>query len=66
MEIYNLQEKQNINSTRDGEDFEAVNLKEAKKIAEKMQVFQGTVLDLTLYGKTVAFTDENGKWTEVL
>lgn len=65
METYYLEEKQNINSQRDGEYFEAASLDDAKKIAKEMQSFQGTILDLILHGKTVAYTDENGLWTDV-
>ena len=65
METYNLQEKQNINSYREGEDFKAESLKDAKDKASQMQYFQGTILDLRLFGKTVAYTDDSGVWTDV-
>lgn len=62
MTTYTLIEKQNSNSQREGVDFEAKNLTQAKRKATKLQCFEGTFLELCEGLNTVAVKESNGKW----
>ena len=57
---YILRELQNINSFREGEEIEAANLTAAKAMASRKQLFQGTILTLTV-GGTTALDDTTGE-----
>lgn len=60
---YTFTEKQNSTSYRDGTEIEAKDLSEAKKIAEHMQAFHGTVLEIS-DSEGVLAIKENGKWID--
>jgi hypothetical protein len=47
MNTYRITEKQNQNSHRAGELIQAANLSAAKRIASRMQVFQGTIIEIS-------------------
>jgi hypothetical protein len=64
MTTYTLIEKQNSNSQREGVEFEANNLTQAKRKATKLQCFEGTFLELREGLSTVATKEANGKWIE--
>ena len=64
MTTYTLIEKQNSNSQREGVEFEAKNLTQAKRKATKLQCFEGTFLELCEGLNTVAVKEANGKWIE--
>jgi len=58
---YTVTEKQTANSWREGEKIKAVSLSEAKRKASRMQVFQGTVLEISDAAGPIAIK-ENGVW----
>lgn len=63
MTTYNFTEVQNINSSRESETFEAKDLTAAKRLANKMQFFQGTVLKISdSLGNLICFKDGKN-WT---
>lgn len=64
MTTYTLIEKQNSNSEREGVEFEAKNLTQAKRKATKLQCFEGTFLVLREGLYVVAAKEKNGKWIE--
>ena len=68
MNVYRVTEKQGFGSTGEpGENFEAFNLSEAKRISTRRQKVKGTVLvleDVTDKPHVVSTKDEHGKWTD--
>lgn len=64
MTTYTLIEKQNSNSQREGVDFEAKDLTQAKRKATSLQCFQGTLLELCKGNDTVAVKEKSGKWID--
>lgn len=65
MNTYKMTEKENFNSERKGEFFEAKTLTAAKVKASKMQCFEGTIIELeNEQGETVAVKEKSGKWIE--
>ena len=54
MKLYYITEKQNANSAREGYHAEANSLIEAKKIATKNQMFQGTILTVEHLGQLLS------------
>lgn len=64
MTTYKMTEKQNINSTRESETFEAKSLTSAKRKASAKQCFFGTIIELEAHGGTVAVKEKNGKWSD--
>ena len=68
MNIYRVAEKQDFGSTGEpGENFEAFNLSEAKRISTRRQKVKGSVLvleDVTDKPHVVSTKDEHGKWTD--
>ena len=63
MNLYSITEKQNINSARDGYHAEANSLIEAKKIATRNQMFQGTVLTVEHLGQLLS-VKTGKKWAD--
>lgn len=70
MSKYIIRELQNPSSTRQGEVVEASSLKAAKRMATKMQIFQGTCMRIELANDDGSRTDvwlsikENGQWRD--
>ena len=66
--VYRVTEKKDFGSPDEpGENFEAFNLSEAKRISTRRQKVKGTVLvleDVTDEPHVVATKDECGKWTD--
>lgn len=54
MKLYCITEKLNVNSVREGYHAEANSLTEAKKIATRNQMFQGTVLTVEHLGQLLS------------
>lgn len=63
MENYIITEKQNANSTREGETILAKDLKSAKRKASSMQCFNGTVLTIESENGSLLATKKDGKWS---
>lgn len=63
MKLYCITEKQNVNSVRDGYHVEASSLTEAKKLATKNQMFQGTVLTVEHLGQLLS-VKTGKKWED--
>lgn len=61
MTTYTITEKQNAQSTRKGEQIEALDLAAAKRAASRMQMFHGTVLTIEANGTLLA-VKRGGKW----
>lgn len=62
MTTFIIIEKQNSNSSRKGEKVEAANLAAAKRKATGLQLFQGTVMEITdELGNRLAIKT-NGRW----
>lgn len=64
MTTYTLIEEQNSNSEREGVEFEAKNLTQAKRKATSLQCFEGTFLELLDGSITIAVKENNGKWID--
>jgi hypothetical protein len=64
MNAYKITELQNANSTRKGEMVEAKSLTEAKRKASRMQMFQGTALEVADADGLILSTKENGAWND--
>lgn len=62
--IYKITEKQNTNSIADGYDVEAGNLREAKLIAKRGQMFYGTTLTIEEADKLIAYCEDK-KWVNI-
>ena len=62
MKTYTVRELQNLQSHREGTEIAAKTLADAKRLATRNQVFQGTVLVIEEGGHRVAYK-ENGRWT---
>jgi len=65
MPIYAIIEKQNLQSIGNAEAVEAKDLADAKRIATRKQVFQGTVLSIEAPNGSELAYKKNGKWTDV-
>lgn len=60
---YTITEKQNAQSRRDGTQVEAASLSDAKRRASRMQVFHGTVIEISdAHG--VLSVKRGGKWQD--
>ena len=68
MYVYRVTEKKDCGSPSEpGENFEAFNLSDAKRISTRRQTVKGTVLvleDVTDATHVVATKDEYGEWTD--
>ena len=64
MTVYIITELQNANSCRKGETVEAQDLSAAKRRASRMQVFQGTVMEIAYANGSVVSVKEDGKWQD--
>jgi len=64
MATFTITEKQNLNSSRTGKDFEAKDLTAAKRIATREKMFQGTVMTIEQNGRLLAYR-EAGVWHNV-
>lgn len=62
MKNFIITEKQNANSTREGEIIQAKDLKSAKRKASSMQCFRGTVLTIESENGSLLATKKDGKW----
>ncbi len=62
MNTYTITEKQNLNSVRQGAEFQAKDLTAAKRIASREKMFKGTVMTIEQNGRLVAYK-EAGAWT---
>ena len=65
MTAYIITELQNAQSNRKGEAIEAANLTAAKRKASGMQMFKGTVLEISAQNGAVLSRKENGRWIDV-
>jgi len=64
MTTYIITEKQDANSTREGQYAEAASLKGAKILATRAQVFAGTTLTVQdAYGRVLS-TKRHGVWSD--
>lgn len=66
MTTFIITEKQNAQSSRKGEAVEAANLSAAKKKASCMQMFKGTVLEISAETGAVLSRKEDGRWTDTI
>ena len=64
MTTYIITELQNANSYRKGETVEVKNLTAAKRKASRLQMFQGTVMEIAYQDGAVVSVKENGKWQD--
>jgi len=62
MNTYTIREMQDVNSTRDGDEIEAVDLAGAMGHAVRNRMYLKTVLVIEQYGEVVA-TKIGRKWT---
>ena len=62
MTTYIITELQNANSSRKGEAIEAADLSAAKRKASGMQMFKGTVLEITAENGARLAIKRDGKW----
>ncbi len=65
MTTYILTELQNAQSSRQGVRIDAANLTAAKRKASRMQMFQGTVLELAFENGARVALKENGTWVDL-
>ena len=66
MTTFIITEKQNAQSSRKGETVEADNLSAAKRKASGMQMFNGTVLEISAENGSVLSRKEDGRWTDTI
>ncbi len=65
MTTYIITEKQDLNSSRQGETIEAKDLAAAKRAASRMKMFQGTVMTIeSENGTLLSWKDRSGKWND--
>lgn len=64
MTIYIITELADANSRRAGDAIEAKTLAAAKRKASRMQMFQGTVLEIAFKNGVVVARREGGKWCD--
>lgn len=62
METYLITEKQDLNSKREGDKIQALNLTQAKLQATKNQMFQNTILVIERDGVELAYNTNEGIW----
>lgn len=62
MTTFIVTELQNANSSRKGESIEAADLASAKRKAARMQMFQGTVLEIATENGVRLAIKRDGKW----
>ena len=65
MTTYIITELQNAQSSRKGEAVEAANLSAAKRKATCLQMFKGTVMEITAENGAVLSRKEDGRWIDV-
>ena len=61
-----ITEKQNAQPSRKGETVQAANLSAAKRKASGMQMFKGTVLEISAENGAVLSRKEGGRWTDTI
>ena len=61
---YIIKEVQNINSEREGVRIETTSLTQAKRIASRNKVFQGTVLRIESDGGFLLAYKKDGQWVD--
>ena len=66
MNSFIITEKQNAQSSRKGETVQAANLSAAKRKASGMQMFKGTVLEISAENGAVLSRKEGGRWTDTI
>ena len=64
MDTYIITELQNANSYRKGEAVDAKDLTTAKRKASKMQMFQGTVMEIAYENGETVSIKKDGKWRD--
>lgn len=64
MTTYIITELQNANSYRKGKSVEAKDIAAAKRKASRMQMFQGTVMEIAYENGAVVSVKEGGKWQD--
>lgn len=64
MTTYIITELQNAQSHRKGESIEAENLTAAKRKASRLQMFQGTVMEIAAESGAVISRKQDGKWVD--
>ena len=64
MTTYIITELQNAGSHRKGETIVANDLTAAKRKASSLQMFKGTVLEITAENGVVLSRKENGRWID--
>ena len=65
MTTFIITEKQNAQSSRNGETVEAADLTAAKRKASGMQMFKGTVMEIAAENGPVLSRKEGGRWIDV-
>ena len=65
MTTYIITELQNAQSSRKGETIEAADLTAAKRKASSLQMFKGTVLEISAENGSVLSRKEDGRWIDV-
>ena len=65
MTTFIITEKQNAQSSRNGETVEVADLTAAKRKASGMQMFKGTVLEISAENGAVLSRKEDGRWIDV-
>lgn len=64
MTTYIITELQNAQSSRKGETIEAESLTVAKRKASRLQMFHGTVMEITAESGAVISRKKGGKWVD--
>lgn len=64
MTTYIITELQNAQSSRKGETVEAESLTVAKRKASKLQMFQGTVMEIAAENGALISRKQDGKWID--
>ena len=59
---YIISEVQNVNSQREGHEYESESLSQSKRFASKVQCFYGTVLKIEDEGGHLVAYKQDGKW----
>lgn len=62
MNTFIITEKNDVNSTRDGEEIQAKTLADAKRTATRRQLFQGTVMTVENEAGVLLAVKEEGVW----